>query len=71
MLARALLGRVSNSRRSGKLGQKWKFMANPGCCHKCMAMNGYTVNGPKPNWYPHVPDRNGRYNCLCRWVRVA
>jgi hypothetical protein len=71
MLARALLGRIKNARKSAKLGQKWKFVANPGCCDKCRSMNGYTVNGPMPKWYPHVPDKNGRYNCLCRWVRVA
>ena len=71
MLARSLLGRMANSRRSGKLGQKWKFVANPGCCEKCTSMNGYTVNGPMPKWYPHVPNKNGRFNCRCRWVRVS
>lgn len=32
-------------------------------------MNGQVAYGPKPVWYGHAQDREGRYNCRCRWVR--
>jgi len=51
---------------------KWIFIANPNCCPKCLSMNGRTEIGPKePLFYGHVPDREGRFNCRCHWVRMS
>lgn len=60
-------GRLSS--RGHKAHHRWRFVANPQCCEKCREMNGQVAYGPKPVWYGHAQDREGRYNCRCRWVR--
>ena len=50
---------------------KWVFVANPMCCDKCLAMNGHVEVSPtEPTFYGHVPNREGRYNCKCHWLRL-
>ena len=50
---------------------KWVFVANPNCCEKCLAMNGHVETSPtEPTFYGHVPNREGRYNCKCHWLRL-
>jgi hypothetical protein len=61
---------IEAAKRYKGLGQTWVFKGNPNCCDKCKKMTGYTVHGPKPKWFPHVPDKDGKFNCKCVWVRV-
>ena len=50
---------------------KWVFVANPMCCDKCLAMNGHVETSPtESKFYGHVPNREGRYNCRCHWLRL-
>ena len=50
---------------------KWVFVANPMCCEKCLALNGHVETSPtEPKFYGHVPNREGRYNCKCHWLRL-
>ena len=50
---------------------KWVFVANPMCCDKCLALNGHVEVSPtEPKFYGHVPNREGRYNCKCHWLRL-
>ena len=50
----------------------WQFVANPQCCEKCTELNGYTVQADKePQWYGHVPNEAGRFNCRCSWKLVT
>ena len=50
---------------------KWVFVANPTCCEKCLALNGHVEVSPtEPTFYGHVPNREGRYNCKCHWLRL-
>lgn len=49
----------------------WKFNANPACCNKCLELDGYIAKSDKkPEWYAHVPDEPGRFNCRCDWKLV-
>lgn len=46
----------------------WKFEANPACCKKCLELDGYIAKSDrKPEWYGHVPEEPGRFNCKCDW----
>lgn len=50
----------------------WKFVANPTCCEKCRKLNGFIAHSDKePQWYAHVPDMEGRFNCRCRWKLIG
>lgn len=51
--------------------RKWQFVANPQCCELCSDMNGVIVDSDtEPQWYAHMPNQIGRFNCKCLWKLV-
>lgn len=52
--------------------RQWKFVANPTCCQKCLDMDGFIANSDtQPQWFAHVPEQAGRFNCKCDWVEIG
>lgn len=62
-----ILRRINESEGS----RQWKFVANSQCCQKCLDMDGLITNSDQqPQWYAHVPELAGRYNCRCEWQEI-
>ena len=63
-----ILKRVNASSGS----KRWLFIANPQCCDLCKDMDGVVVEADEqPQWYGHVPNEPGRYNCKCDWKYIG